>query len=181
MPAICSDEAPEHMTHQEKLMDTATAISSFGFSEFVARVNTDGIDNDTSLFQPQPGGNCPNWVMGHLTFTRGSMLEMLGATPPWPADKYARYHRGSDPLTGPGEAIDFKEIVADFLASQQPLNEALQSASSEQLKQPFPNNPVSDPDATVGSMVIANAFHEAYHLGQMGILRRLIGLDGAIG
>ena len=32
----------------------------------------------------------------------------------------------------------------------------------------------------VGSLLAGLLFHEAYHVGQTGVLRRLIGMDGAL-
>jgi hypothetical protein len=32
----------------------------------VMRLNVEGISHEESLIQPQPAGNCLNWVIGHL-------------------------------------------------------------------------------------------------------------------
>ncbi len=45
-------------------------------------------------------------------------------------------------------------------------------------KAPF--SPKDDENETVGSLLAGLAFHEAYHTGQLGILRRVSGADGAV-
>ena len=39
----------------------------------------DGLSHADSLLQPQPGGNCLNWVMGHLVVNLADILQFLGA------------------------------------------------------------------------------------------------------
>jgi len=77
------------------------------------RTNVDGLTHEDSLLQPQPGGNCLNWVVGHLLFVDQRMLRRLGQTP----------------------------VMSDLHTL---------------------------------------IFHQAYHAGQTGILRRLAGKEGAI-
>ena len=37
-------------------------------TQLVMRLNVEGISYEESLIQPQPAGNCLNWVIGHLVF-----------------------------------------------------------------------------------------------------------------
>ncbi len=57
----------------------------------------------------------------------------------------------------------------------------LASLSDENLAAAAPFSPRNDPDETVGSLLTLIAFHQAYHTGQTGLLRRVAGHDGAIG
>jgi uncharacterized damage-inducible protein DinB len=43
-----------------------------------------------------------------------------------------------------------------------------------------PDSPTGDPDETLGSLLAVALFHQAYHAGQLGILRRIAGESGAI-
>lgn len=38
----------------------------------ILRLNVAGLTHEESLIQPRPGGNCLNWVMGHLLWISGS-------------------------------------------------------------------------------------------------------------
>ncbi len=46
----------------------------FGFNGYVLEVNTAGVTHEQSLWLPSPGGNCLNWIAGHILVTRFVML-----------------------------------------------------------------------------------------------------------
>ena len=48
----------------------------------IMKNQTSGLSQEDSLIQPQPGGNCMNWVMGHLALNLTIILEILGAQIP---------------------------------------------------------------------------------------------------
>ncbi len=50
----------------------------------------------------------------------------------------------------------------------------------EVLGHPVPHSPENDPDETIRSLLSTIFFHQAYHAGQTGVLRRVIGKPGAI-
>lgn len=52
--------------------------------------------------------------------------------------------------------------------------------TSETLDRTAPFSPSGDPNETVRSLLTAISWHQAYHAGQMEILRRIAGKDGAI-
>jgi hypothetical protein len=56
--------------------------------------------HEESRLQFPFGGNCLNWVMGHLTTTRTNLLAMLGSSDTvWTFDEAKRYIPGSSPVT----------------------------------------------------------------------------------
>lgn len=143
-------------------------------------INLDGVGEDEALVAPERGGNTLNWVAGHLVLHRAITQRLLGGPVPFDPKKYDRYQRGSEPVTDAAEAVPLAEMVEDFTALRQPFFAALREAESERLAQPAPFSPLNDPDETIGSLVAGLFFHEAYHVGQLGVLRRLTGRDGAI-
>lgn len=48
------------MTVQELL------AHQFGLVYQTAATNLEGMTREHSLVQPEPGGNCANWILGHL-------------------------------------------------------------------------------------------------------------------
>ena len=48
------------------------------------------------------------------------------------------------------------------------------------LDQPAPTSPSGDPDETVRTLLTTVMWHQAYHTGQTGVLRRIAGKEGAI-
>jgi hypothetical protein len=52
--------------------------------------------------------------------------------------------------------------------------------SPDAMNTPAPFSPTGNPDETVGSLLAAISFHEAYHVGQTGLLRRVVGREGVV-
>ncbi len=143
--------------------------------------NVDGITHAESL-QPAPGGGSNlNWVLGHVLHTRNLMTGMLGVDPVIDPALVKRYDRGTQPPTPDcDDAIDFGVLVKALNESQDDFLAALDTVKPERLGRPAPFSPREDPSETIGSLLAILAFHEAYHAGQTGSLRRALGKDGAI-
>ena len=161
-------------------MDIETLVAHHELGAKVFAANFDGLTHDDSLVHPKGGGNCVNWVLGHLVKARNDALGLLGADPLYPPNDFDRYATGKPPLTDPGEALPFPMLQESFTSLQQPLVAALRAVSSETLARPVPDSPTGNPNETVSSFIVAIAFHEAYHLGQVGLLRRTLGKDRAL-
>ncbi|NNE09895.1 MAG: DinB family protein [Gemmatimonadetes bacterium] len=160
---------------------TELIMIQLNFNAFAFRRNTAGITQEQSLMQPAPGGNCLNWIAGHVTGSRDGFLLAIGADP-FPKDRYARYMRGGGgPITGPEEhVLPLAEIVADFASVHERMFEGVATLSAGDLGKKAPFSPIDNPDETIGSLLAGLVFHESYHIGQTGLLRRLVGLGGAI-
>jgi hypothetical protein len=104
------------------------------------------------------------------------MLEMLGEKPIWSEKKAEPYGRGTSPLTDADAAAGVDEMLAAITASHERIAAALARVSEETLDAPIEPGKTS----TVGTRLVGLQFHEAYHAGQLGILRRLTGKKGAI-
>jgi len=157
-----------------------TLAVQYAYTAWVFTKTLEGISHAESLTQPAPAGNCLNWVAGHIVATRMGTLELLGENTLWEDHWRERYRRGSDAVRDGGDAADIAEIVRAFGASQDPLMQALPGLKPDRLDAPAPYSPGNDPDETVGSLLAGLAFHESYHCGQLGVLRRLLGKDGII-
>jgi uncharacterized damage-inducible protein DinB len=80
----------------------------------------------------------------------------------------------------PNKALPLPELVAAFNASQEPVVEGLRVLTPAEAAKPAPFSPTDNPDETVGTLLALSVFHEAYHAGQIGILRRMSGKAGLI-
>jgi hypothetical protein len=156
-------------------MNTEAIVIQLGLSEMVCRANTAGVSHDESLVAPKGGGNCMNWVVGHLVKVRHDFLALLERPRSSGAGPLDRYVMGSEPLTDAAEAVAFPALVEEFQALREPLVEAVRSATPEMLARPIPDSPTGNPNETVGSYVASLGYHDAYHLGQAGLLRRILG------
>ena len=126
---------------------------------------------------PQEGGNCINWVLGHILATRNGILQILGEEPILPEDKARLYQRGSTPLIDSGEIIPLEELLVLPQSSHNIMLKKLQQSDPALLSKPAPFSPLDKPGETVGSLLAGLIFHESYHSGQTGILRRILGKE----
>jgi hypothetical protein len=156
-------------------MNVEVLIAQHEIGAQVLDLTTGNISHEESLRAPREGGNCLNWVLGHLVWARIGALESLGTPGPIPKQKFARYAQGQPPLTEAFQAIPFDDLIENFKALQLPLGKALRAATPELLSKSVPNSPTGNPNETIGSLAVATAFHEAYHLGQAGLLRHVLG------
>jgi hypothetical protein len=76
----------------------------------VVKLNVEGLSHEDSLIQPRPGGNCLNWVVGHLLAIYHHVLPLLGQEAVMPRNVLKRYDRGSPPIQDAAEAVDFDEL-----------------------------------------------------------------------
>lgn len=141
----------------------------FGANFHVIQVNTNGISHEESLVQPKPAGNCMNWVLGHVVAYRTDVLRLVGQQPVWNEHDAAVYLRGSEPLADAAKARPLPQILEDFARSQETLIQGLRALTPEDLQRD-----------ELGEKITWLHFHEAYHAGQIGLLRRLVGKEGMI-
>lgn len=136
--------------------------------------NLEGITHDESLVTPPTGGNCLNWVLGHIVATRNRMLPMLRLSAIWPPE-HAFFYSGRDEAQWtPGGAFHLDALKADLARSQQLLNGAFDTLAPNDLVELTDNGqPLSD---VIGFF----HFHESYHGGQIALLRRVLGHEGVI-
>lgn len=159
-------------------MGTELLITQVKFNAYTLKVNADGITHDESLQAPAGGGNCFNWVAGHVVSARNTILKLLGHEPVWSTERAEPYRRGSEPLAT-ADALPLEDIFADCGAAQKTIVAALEALGDDALAAPSPA-PVFSDDETLGASLAGLVFHESYHMGQLGLLRRMAGKAGAI-
>ena len=148
----------------------------FGIGGFVLARNLAGVTHAESLQAPPQGGNTLNWMVGHVTRARNQALGLIGVTPLYDDAAFSSY----GPRFDPAGALPLDEIVARFTALGSALSAALAGVGADRLAAPAPFSPSGNPQETIGTLLASIAFHEAYHLGQTGLSRRLLGHRGAL-
>lgn len=136
--------------------------------------NLEGITHEESLIVPETGGNCLNWVVGHIVAARCRMMSQLGLPPVWQMDLAFHYSGHEEAMWSPEKAVDLKSLQTDLVRSQQEILNALEGTVDGMLTTPDDNGRL------LGDAVIFFNFHEAYHGGQVALLRRIIGKPGVI-
>lgn len=158
-------------------MSTRVLSTQIYYNLGALKMNLESLTHEESLVQPQPAGNCLNWIVGHILANRAGILGLLGQDPVWNEEEAAPYLRGSEPLTDPAIAKNLDEMVALLETAQDSILAGLSEISEESLQAPAPSGKEGE---TVETGLAGLVFHEAYHVGETGVLRRLLGHEGAI-
>jgi len=146
----------------------------FGTNLYAIRANTDGVTDAEALLQPQPAGNCMAWVVGHIVASREGALKIAGEEPVLQPDVTARYVRGSAPVAEAGDGLTLTELLERLTVSQERLLRGIENLPAEKWEEERAQW------GTVRGAFYFLHFHEAYHAGQLALLRRLAGKKGAI-
>ena len=154
-------------------MDNKSLLWLFKINHSTIKINTEGITDEESLIQPPNGGNCMNWILGHIVVSRNTALKLVGENPIMNDEETEVYKRGSEPLTDESKALPLNKLFSYLDESQERLKTGLSRMSRDDL------NAVAE-KKTVGEELAFLHFHEAYHSGQIGLLRRIAGKEGKI-
>ena len=134
----------------------------------------DGLDHAQSLLQP-PGGNCFNWVLGHIVVHRDKVISACGGQPVLDEAQTLRYENESDPVTADGDdVVPFDTLLRLLDESQNRLAETVDSADLSALQT------VRDREVPLWKRVHFWYFHDTYHAGQTELLRGLAGYSDKV-
>ena len=159
----------------------ATELSNlFRISHYAIHANLEGFTHEDGLRRPEPDGNCANWVLGHIVASRNGILAILGEEPALHGAVADRYKRGSSAISHERDAAHMELLVKALDDSQERILDALARATALDLAKPAAAPVVTSGDTSVGGQLSFLHFHESYHSGQLGLLRRLAGKPGAI-
>lgn len=88
------------MTNQEML------ARHFELVYDIVERNLDGMTHEQSLARPAAGGNCANWILGHLVNVHNGLMEVLGEDPVWESEQLGlarRFAGAPGVIKGPGQ------------------------------------------------------------------------------
>lgn len=155
-------------------MDSKHFIQLLKINHYCIEVNCKDISHKDSIIEPAPGVNSLNWIMGHIILSRNSIFKLLNKPSIWPANHDEPYKRGSSLNQNADNFLDFNQLVQDFDKTQNLLKKYLGELTLEDFEKP-----VNEKETLAQSLGFLQ-FHESYHVGQTGILRKLLGKEGAI-
>ena len=148
----------------------------FELTYATAELNLEGMTQELSLIRPDGGGNCANWVLAHLVQVQNGVMWFLEKEP---VHHDPRLLRPGLPSYGPEDkGYDWSELRSAWLASRQRCLDAIAALPDEKLEESVPDPFGGTTTRAEVLNVLAN--HQAYHVGQLGMLRRLAGLSGAV-
>ena len=143
----------------------------------VAAAAVANIAHAESLRTPIAGVNSMNWILGHLVHVNAGILELLHHPGDPSSAELARYAPGSPPIGEGAEARGFAELREALPRQTTLLDQALAAAPPELLASP----PPPGFDGELRHFLHFISFHQGYHVGQLGLLRRALGYGRAFG
>lgn len=134
----------------------------FSSNNRIFKITFDGISHEESL-REMNNCNSANWILGHLVNSRDSILAQMGL-PIIAGEKMKEVYGRGVVKPDMTKALVLDELKKMYDDSQPALMEGLGKINDE---------------ALLEQLTFAG-FHEAYHLGQVGLIRKMLGKEGAI-
>jgi uncharacterized damage-inducible protein DinB len=150
----------------------------FQANDGLIRQTLSDLPADVLWKQPGGQGNSIMWIVGHITQTRAGLLSLLGerASTGW-GELFRRGAQRQDPSAYP-EAKAIKAVGIDLTNR---LRAKLETITGDELAAPV-NPAVKLPNVnTVSDALAFFAFHEAYHVGQLGYVKKALGYTAIAG
>lgn len=122
--------------------------------------------------------NAAHWILAHIVRTRRHILRMMGhnvPTEPWEAVTGM-----GGPHEGFRQAPAVPDLLGEFRTQGPRIKESLIALSPEAASRPLEGK-LPDGSKTVEEGICGFFFlHECYHMGQLGMIRRLLGKPGIV-
>lgn len=148
-------------------------IRLLSIEQGVVEMQTNELSHEDTLIQPQPSGNCMNWVLGHLLENQVTVLQLLGGESPISSDDLSVYQTDSDCLTAAGPDVLPLEKLLEYHKS---VHDLVAARLAEMDDEDFACEVIfRDRPTTLGWRLLFLNFHYTYHLGQLELLRQLAG------
>lgn len=139
----------------------------------IIQLQTKDLKQVDTLIQPQPGGNCLNWTLGHLLDGLLNILKVIGGMVPVDIPDLKRYQRESSPIRKDEPGILTPELLIEYLNKVNIITvEHLKSMSESDFDQEIE---LWGSQVRRGWVVFFYYFHYTYHIGQLECLRNLAG------
>ena len=154
----------------------------FAVSQETVEANCAGIGEQESRRAFPGGANCANWILGHIVVNRQLLTVRFGEKPFLREEEAVLYARGSAPLHDGGICVSFERLLEGFKVTGEQIQQHVKVLSDEDLSSELEPNafPVPVTPRNLCTWLGLLLFHEGYHAGQLGVVRRILGKPGAI-
>ena len=136
--------------------------------------NLAGLTDDLAARRPGPTAASPAWLLAHIYMTRRLILKMLGRPQAKEEDLGTDGFRGGD---GETVHVPFSELVRRFQATDELMKQAFMGVSDWEAPT---KNPGTGAEQTLEGVIAFLHMHESYHIGQIALARKLLGLPGVM-
>lgn len=159
------DPVLDQITHHLKLGD------------YLLKTALENLSDEELHRRGGPQSNSMLWITGHLALSRHRMLKLAGEDREFAwADLFSR----GSAIQAPDAYPPLDEVLQAWDRGSSELLAALPKMTPSQL---FAKSPQSLPtdDKSVRGALSFLVYHEAYHIGQMGYLRKMLGYESLVG
>jgi len=154
--------------------DYQIALRMFAYSKASLLNSLEGLSDADLSWQPKTG-ICPiGWHACHVGAIRGSFMWFFDAEPDWDSLGFILpFGYGSDPDETRSLIPTWQELVKAIRADWDLFRARFETFKSADFSQPVPLN--NDDGETLFEMCHRTAWHADHHIGQICMLRELIG------
>ncbi len=139
-------------------------LTAYSYTHYLVMEAIQGLTHQESLLKPPGGENPANWILGHILTSRSNVQAMLDLEPIWNYDRCKLYLPDSEPITAESLVENLEDMLADLETTQEDLMKELQGLNDDLLLEPQGDN-------SLGEELSGYAIHEAYHAGELAIIR----------
>jgi hypothetical protein len=163
-------------TNSEHLPAAAPWIASYELTRRGLERTLAGITDAEALLAPVPGINPVNWLVGHILLYRDRIHDVLGIDPAWSEHLGTSdpYRSGVSPSAGE-LSVPLTTLRTELERSQGTVLTKLAHLTAEDLAA------AGTPNRTVAEQLALFGAHDLYHVGQIAMVRRLLGKPRALG
>jgi hypothetical protein len=156
----------------------------YGVMLGLCKMQTGDVDDARLADLPSPGVNHPAWILTHLAICTDVAARVLGQPTRCPKEWHQRCGPGSTVTAERSFYASKRDLLAALEAGHVCVSEAAGRATEDSLLRPHGIELafVKKTFPTVGDLVAhLMTSHTGYHLGQLAIWRRMMGLPNVLG
>jgi uncharacterized damage-inducible protein DinB len=147
----------------------STITAQFDLHTRLYRNVITGIADQAAATPAGPNSNHLKFLAGHLVYTRLMMKDFAGLPGD---DRFAQFDKNMDPKA---DYLPMRDILAKWDEIADPISKAVAALPAQALAG---NGPFPTPcGPSMEDFLSFLMHHEAYHIGQMGILRKIAGAE----
>jgi hypothetical protein len=156
--------------------DVVSLGDRYNFNRSTIEMLVDGFGpEDWSRPASDDGGNTAHWIVGHMAVARRSVLRHLGDAVP--EDDWEQAFEMKVTPEGTKGYPAPEVLLEDIRESGKKLTSILAEMTPEKAAEEW-GSPFPDGGTTLADGAQFMHFHESYHIGQLGLLRRISGKKG---
>lgn len=154
-----------------------SVLQGMGLNDQLYRSALEGLSREELNRRSGPESSPLIWLAGHLVSGRSGMAALAGIKmeSAW-QDCFKRYSKILEPSAYP----EIGEIKSAWSDTSSRVETRLGQLTDQELDAPSPRKfPVKDQTVRAGLAFLF--WHESYHIGQLGFLRKWLGYDSLVG